>query len=312
MKAFKSFVFKASVALVVGLIAGCGGGGSGSSGGGGVPPAGGLTPEKANAQLTVLASELGCNYSVVAVAGETQTAMALTFRATELLNGAMTQSSIASNLSAPEIATSQLAIDGSLPAIAAVQPGTCGGSVTMPDLGFGTYTFNDFCYSDPSSGATSTVNGSLVLGTDGGTITFSTPTLLHIVASNPAGDVTMDISGGVLGLDGSGSISSLAIASLNMTDNSTGTSYSATNINVTISGSTVAFSATVNDPGAGGTLYVEGTSNSDTRQANISISDTYDSVVTVSGIGGVYDAAFDGSPIGTLDCSMITIPSLPI
>ena len=309
MKAFRSLILKTSALLLVGMMAGCGGGSDG--GGGGAPPAGGLTPEKANIQLTALATELGCNYTTVAVAEDTKTAMALAFRATELLNGAMTESSIASNLSAPEIASSQPGTGGGIPAIAAVEPGTCGGSVTMPDFGFGTYTFDNFCYSDPDTGATATINGSLVLETDGSAITFSTPAPLRIITANPAGDVTINIGGGALGLDGSGNINSLSIASLDVTDNSTGTSYSATNINVAISGSTVAFSATVNDPGVG-TLYVEGTANTDTRQANINVSDTGGSVVSVSGIGGVYDATFDGSPIGTLDCSMIAVPSLPI
>jgi len=308
MKAFKSLILKASAVVAVGFLAGCGGGGSGG-GGGGVPPAGGLTPEKANAQLTALASELGCSYSAVAVSGETKTAMALTVRAGELLAGAMTEGSIASNLTAPEIASSELSA-GTLPAIAAVQPGTCGGSVTMPDFGFGTYTFNNFCYSDPASGATATINGSLELGTDGSTISFATPSPLHIISSNPAGDVTINVGGGILGLDGSGNINSLTIASLNVTDNTTGTSYSATNINITLSGSTVGFSATVNDPGVG-TLYIEGSANPDTRQLAINVSDTAGSVVSVSGIGGIYDASFDGSPIGTLDCSMVTIPTIP-
>ena len=306
MKVFKSFMLKASVALVVGMMAGCGGGGGGSA-----PASGGLTQEKANVQLTSLASELGCNYTAVAVAEDMKAGIALTFRATELVNSAITEGKIASNLSAPNIATSQPAIDGGIPAIVAVQPGTCGGSVTTPDLGVGTYTFNNFCYSDPSTGSTATINGSLDLQTDGSSITFSTPTPLHIVTSNPTGDITINISGGALGLDGSGSISSLTIASLSVTDNSTGTNYSASNINVTISGSTVAFSADVNDPEAGA-LHVEGTANSGTRQVNINVSDVHGSTVTVSGIGGVYDASFNGSPIGTLDCSMIPIPSIPI
>ena len=182
----------------------------------------------------------------------------------------------------------------------------------MPDFIIGTYQFDNYCYSDPGTGSIATINGSLNINTEGSTISFSTPTSLRIITSNPNEDFTIDVQGGILGLDSTGSISSVSIANLNISDNSTGTHYSASSINVVLGGSAVTFSANINDPEAGGNLHIEGTADNNTRQLNTTVTDSYGSVVSISGIGGVYDTSFNGSPLGTLDCSSVTVPSIPL
>ncbi len=306
MKTRKFVMLMASVGLIFGMMTGCGGGGS-DDGGGDTPPVTGLEQEKVNEFVGDISDELGCTYTELATAQSKQLNTTLSLDTVGLIKKV-----IVSGKNVKEISEA--------PFISATQPGTCGGSITMPDDGLvGTIIFDHYCMSAEDIGSKTIINGSLTLAVDetAGTITVSTPTPLTIVSSSPATgnavNVTIDLDSGILTINEDESID-ITITALTVTDNVAGTVYTLANFTANMSGEMITFSGTF-DPGSDtGALSVVGSINSATGMATLTATDKDGTEVTLSSTdleGGIFDVSFDNAPLGTMDCSTVIIPTLP-
>ena len=307
MKLLKGLTQIVIAGIAAAAIVGCGGGGGGGGGSAPVAPSSGLTADKANKQLLSVASLLGCSYTTTASASDAELGIVLAAKTIDVIKNLAVNNDVTMDTSAPMIASA----NGNIPAIAAVYPGTCGGSLTMPDLYIGTYQFDNFCYTDPSTGASATIDGSLNIQYDG-SVKIDTITPLTIVTSNPPLNVTVEMSGGVIGLNGLDleSINSISIASLVITNNATGARYTITNVNAYLNGDVITLGGAINDPSIGD-IIVEGTVNNVTGSANLTATDQFGNAVTISGSNSVYTATHNGAPLGTMDCSSAQRPSIP-
>ena len=305
MKLRKLGLMAGSAALVLTMMTGCGGGSSSGTDGGTTPappaPPAGLTPEDVNAKLDGIAKQLGCDYTPIAMATSSETDMAVTYKSLSILTKVVTINT--------QTAKSDMQI------VAKTEPGTCGGSVTMPDDGFiGTISFNNYCID--SDGAQATIDGSLLIaaGEAGGSINVSTPTPLNIKSTNPATgeglDATLNINGMVVTQFADDHIE-ITAASIAVTDNTKGETYSISNLNVNIpslEGGVITFSGTFSNPLVEGALQVSGSLNSETGETILNATDVNGDKVTLSGSGGILDASFNGEPVGEMDCTMVSTP----
>ncbi len=294
----------ASVGLVFGLMTGCGGGSSD----GGVSPAPtpapevGLEPEKVNDFIGNMADELGCDYVEIGTSQSTQQDISLSLTTVGLIKKV-----IVSGKNVKEISEA--------PIISATQPGTCGGSVTLPDDGLvGTIIFDHYCMSAEDIGSKTTIDGSLTIAVDEAaeTITASTPTPLTIVSSSPATgnavNVTIDLDNGILTINEDGAM--ITMTALTITDNITNKVYTITNFTADIGEEIVTFSATFNNPEVTGAVDVVGSINMTTGVGTITATDQDGVEVKLSSTSaeGVFDVSYNNAPLGTMDCTSASLP----
>jgi len=308
MKMNKFVMLMASLGLVFSVMTGCGGG---SSDGGDVtaPVADvGLEPDKVNDFIENMAKELGCTYTEVTTSQSTETDIALSLDTVELIKKVMVSGKSVIDLAAA-------------PMIAAIEPGTCGGTVEMPDDFLstfnGTITFSNYCLSAEEIGSETTIDGSLTLVVDeaSGTISASTPTPLTIVSSSPETDnpvnVTIDLDSATLTINEDESMK-ITITALTVTDNVTGKVYTITNFTADIVGDMITFNGTFNNPEVTGAVNVVGSINGTTGEGTITATDQdgIEVKLTSTSTEGVFDVSFDGAPLGTMDCSTVAIPTI--
>ncbi len=304
MKARKFLMFLVSVGLVFGMMTGCGGGGDddGDSGGGTTPDTG-FTQERVSDQVGDIADELGCTYTVATSAQNTVPDIALSIKTVKAI-GKVIQSK------------------RDAPVIAATEPGSCGGSITMPDdlleTMTGTIVLDNYCLSAEDIGAQTIINGSVTLAVNEATnaITASTPTPIRITSTNPntseSVDVTIDLRDGSLVMNENDGSMDITISSLTVTDHGVGNTYTITNLTVHYSESGITFSGTF-DPGTDtGALDVDGNIDVNAATGTITATDTNGVVVilTSTTVEGVFEVEYDNAPLGTMDCSMIAVPEL--
>ncbi len=305
MKMNKLVMLIASVGLVFGMMTGCGGGSDSDIST--VPtPDVGLEPEKINDFIENIAEELGCTYTETTTSQSTQQDISLSLNTVELIKKA-----IVSGKNVKEISEA--------PSISATEPGTCGGSITMPDDGLvGTIIFDNYCMSDEEIGSETTINGSLTIAVDEatGTITASTPTPLTIVSSSPETDnpvnLTIDLDSGILTVNEDGTMK-ITMTALTITDNLTNKVYSITNFTADIVEEIVTFSATFNNPEVTGAVDAVGSINMTTGEGTVTVTDQNGDAVKLSSTAteGVFDVSFNNATIGTMDCSTVAIPEVP-
>ncbi len=306
MKVRKLLMLIASIGLVFGLMTGCGGGGSDDDVVAPLPtasPEAGLKPEKVNEFVGNIADELGCTYTEIALSQSAQKNIELSLETVGLIKKV-----IASGKNVKDVASTQ--------------PGTCGGSVTMPDdllsTMTGTIVFTNYCISAEEIGSQTTINGSVALATDevAGTITASTPTPLTIVSSSPDTgnpvNVTIDLVNGVLTINEDETMK-ITVTALTITDNVTGKVYSITNFTVDIGEELLTFSGTFNNPEVTGAVDVVGSFNMTTGEGTITVTDQdgVEVILSTTATEGIFDVSFDGAPLGTMDCSDVAVPELP-
>lgn len=308
MKARNFVMLMASVGLVFGMMTGCGGGGDGDTP---TLPVG-LEQDNVNEFVGDISAELGCTYAELATAQSKQLNTTLSLDTVGLIKKV-----IVSGKNVKDVAAA--------PIISVTEFGTCSsnpGSITIPDdlldTLTGTIIFNNYCMSAEEIGSETTINGSVALAGNeaAGTITASTPTPLTIVSSSPATanpvNVTIDLDSATLAINEDESIV-ITITALTVSDNVAGDVYTITNFTANMSGDMVTFSGTF-DPGSDtGALSVVGSINSTTGVGTITATDQNGVQVTISSTGteGVFDVGFDNAPLGTMDCSEVTIPTLP-
>lgn len=328
MKMRKFVMLMASLGLVFGLMTGCGGG---SSSDGDVtqppaPPVAGLDDQKVNETATQLADTLGCDYTTVATAQSGKFNAAFSYKAVGALKSVLESDSVLKTVMEAYISAKT----------EETVPGSCGGSylmVTEEDTsgtgGTIDITFDNYC-DDTTVGVATTLNGSLniVLAQSSETslsITASTGTPLNIKTTNPNTsdniDTTIDLQNGevVINTDAtSGDLTTIGLtaSSVTITDNVTGESCTFTNVNVQIDMATqsATFAATVNCTGTDtGSIDVSGTADA-TGQVAITVTDENgkQGTLTSTDVEGVFDVSFDGAPLGTMDCSSVEVPELPV
>jgi len=308
MKARRFVMLMASVGLVFGLMTGCGGGGDDDAPA--TTPTVGLEADKVNDFVGDISVELGCIYTELATAQSKQLNTTISLDTVGLIKKVIVSGKNVKDMLAA-------------PIISATEPGTCGGSITIPDdllsTMTGTITFDNYCMSAEEIGSQTTINGSVTLAGDeaAGTITASTPTPLTIVSSSPATDnpvnVTIDLDSATLTINEDESID-ITITALTVTDHTAGDVYTITNFTANMSGDMITFSGTF-DPGTdAGALSVVGSINGTTGVGTITATDQNGVTVTISSTdleGAIFDVSFDGAPLGTMDCSDVTVPELP-
>jgi len=299
----------ASIGLVFGLMTGCGGGSDSDTPS---TPDVGLEEGKVNEFIGNIADELGCTYTEVTTSQSTETDIALSVDTVALIKKVLVSGKSVITLA-------------KVPTIAATEPGTCSsnpGSVTLPDDFLSTLTgtiiFDDYCMSAEEIGSETTINGSVTLAVDeaSGTISASTPIPLTIASSSPGADnpvdVTIDLDNGVLTINEDETMR-ITVAALTITDNITGKVYSITNFTADIGEDLLTFNGTFNNPEVTGEVDVVGSINMTTGEGTITATDQ-DGVevkLNTTETEGIFDVSFDGAPLGTMDCSDVTVPELP-
>ncbi len=306
MKMSKFVMLMASIGLVFSVMTGCGGGSSDDVA---IVPPVGLEPDKVNDFIGDMAKELGCTYTEVTTSQSTETDIALSLDTVDLIKKVMVSGKSVIDLAAA-------------PIISATEPGTCGGTVEMPDDLLttlnGTITFTNYCLSAEEIGSETTISGSVTLAVDeaAGTITASTPTPLTIVSSSPDTgnpvNVTIDLDNGVLTINEDGTMK-ITVTALTITDNVTGKVYSITNFTADIGEDLLTFSGTFNNPEVTGAVDVVGSINMTTGEGIITVTDQdgVEVILSTTATEGIFDVSFDGAPLGTMDCSDVTVPEIP-
>jgi len=306
MKARKFVMLMASVGLVFGLMTGCGGGSSD----GGVSPAPapapevGLEPEKVNDFIGDMADELGCTYTEITTSQSTQPNIMLSLKTAKFINKV--------------IINEKNARDASAPVISGTEPGTCGGTITMPDSGLiGDIVFTNYCMQDSATGERVILNGSVRIEADEATETIiaSTPTPLNITSTNPntgqPEDLTIDLDRGTLVIHEDGSMK-IDITKLIITDNVTHKTYTITNFTADIGEDMITFSGTLDNPEVTGAVDAVGSINTTTGEGTVTITDQNGDkiILTTTAAEGVFDVSFNNAPLGKMDCSMVAIPEV--
>lgn len=303
MRMNKLFMLIAFVGLGIGMITGCGGGSSSSTDDTVIPSDIGFDSDKINENLADVATELGCTYTTASEAITYESDIAFTLKTIGSINKIVAQSE-----------------ETGAPILAVTEVGTCGGSATIPDDGlFGSYTFDNYCVTDETTGINTTISGSLsVIGDEAtSTITLSTPTALTVSSVNPntleTVNGTLDLDNTVLVINEDNSMD-LTIAALTITNNVTNGVYSITNFTANMGEEGITFDGVFNIPQVTGDLEVVGSINTTTGVASITATDEKGSIVTLKStdVEGVFDVTFDGDPLGTMDCSAVEVPALPV
>lgn len=308
MKMNKIVVLMVSGGLAFSLMTGCGGGGSDdSTTTPTVPTVGGVTPTKVNDFLGDMADEMGCAYTEVATSLSTKTDATDSFDTVDLI-----KKIIVSGKNITEVAEAST--------IAATSPGTCGGSLTLPDdlltTLTGTIIADNYCMSAEDIGSETTLNGSLAIASDeaAGTISISTPTPLTIVSSSPETgnpvSVTIDLASAVITINEDESMN-IFMTSLVITHNDTNKVYTITNFTGEMVGDTLTFDGTLNNPEVDGAVNVVGSCNTTTGQCTITATDQggVEVKLNTTSTEGVFEASVDDALVGTMDCSTVDIPT---
>ncbi|MEA2047490.1 MAG: hypothetical protein U9O64_03485 [Campylobacterota bacterium] len=297
----------ASVGLVFGLMTGCGGGSDDDSGI--IDPTTGLEEDKVNEFVGDIADELGCTYTEVTTSQSIETDITSSLETVEVLKKVAI-----SGKSVIELAET--------PIISATEPGTCGGTIEIPDNFLdtmtGTISLTNYCMIDEESGVETTINGSVAVAVDetSGLITVSTPTPLTIVSSSPETgnpvNITINLDNATLAISEDESMQ-FTITALTVTDNVTNKVYTITNFTADVVGDMLTFNGTFNNPDEIGTVSVVGSINSATGEGTITATDQDGVEVKLSTTEneGVFDVSFDGAPLGTMDCTTVDIPTVP-
>ena len=308
MKARKFMMTIVSIGLVFGMMSGCGGGG-----GDGTPVAGtGLNENNVNESVGDIADELGCTYTPL-TAQAAQKNVVLSLNATGLLKKTIEKGKLFKE--APLLAA----------AVTETVPGDCGGSMTIITDDAATpptmnVTLSNYCVTDTSTGVNTTINGSLSAtaseSTDSMTLTASTPTPITINSTNPNTNEsvsgTIDLNGGSLTINSDGSMS-VSVSSLTIIDNVNNDTYTVTNLSATMNADgSVTFSGTFTVPDIG-TLTVSGSVDA-YGQGSITLTDANNNQATITPTSteGVFNVSFENTPQGTMDCSMVELPELPV
>jgi len=322
MKARRVLILMASLGLAMGLMTGCGGSSNqGDDNGGGIPvkPAG-LNNAKVNATATKLATTLGCDYTPVTAQASATVNMILPYQTIEKVKTLMVQKDMVFRMKEAVRTTKQ---------DTQVTPGSCGGTLTTITNtiegkgGTIDLIFDHYC-DDKQVGTKTVVDGSvhteISQSTNQTVVQVSTSKPLNIKSTNPNTkekmDVTIALQDGELTLNGdihTMDTLHITVKSINVTNNITAESCTATNIVMDINNKKVTtFSADVDCHNKEmGPLKVKGKFDAESGEGIVEVTDVNGKKGRLKSTGteGLFEVSFEGVKQGNMDCSMVTLPN---
>lgn len=303
----------ASTGVVLGIIVGCGGGG-GNGGGDTLTATANLDEKNVNEFNNNAAKAIGCTYNPLNAAIQNSEDTALT---------SLTKIIPAARL---EKTTQEIS-------------GTCAsnpGKLTMETSDDNTtidITFDEYC-NDELSGEETTVDGSVhatISQTETSlNIEASTPTPLSIEAVNPNAEgedinATIGLIGGkvtaALDQEQTFGIKTIVASATSITldDHVSAKKCTITNVktNIDMVATTATFSGGMNCTDLGGLVLLEGTATEDATEnikgsATMTDADGQKVKLSTTETPGIFDVTFDNAPLGTMDCSNVTLPNVEI